>query len=73
MTAENNARRDEIQRLIEQDHDVTVRGGVVTSEPCRFNHGYGGPSRRRDKIANESNGGSEMSRRKRDGLGGDAR
>jgi hypothetical protein len=28
----------EIQQRIEQNHDVTVRGRVVTSEPSTFNH-----------------------------------
>lgn len=31
----------EIQRRIDNNEDVMVRGGVVSGEPCRFNHGYG--------------------------------
>jgi hypothetical protein len=38
---------EDIQQRIEQDHDVTVRGGVVTSEPCVSNHGYGGPTKKK--------------------------
>lgn len=32
---------DEIRQRIDAGHDVTVRGSVVTSEPCVSNYGYG--------------------------------